>query len=131
MTHSILTHRGRHESFNDLDLIAFICLAGAAAEQPALRLRNASLLLSEWKNRLAHYGPGTIDLPLEIISASSKLSEEFHFILHVLEKQSEAFGTTIPSALLNESCPAPNVRFGEFPTSALLSTIERLRALIT
>jgi hypothetical protein len=127
MATSIQTFGKRVEIFNDFDLLALIALTNEIGDRAGERFDSLRPLFAVWKQNCIGYGPGTIDLELESIStnelAKSNLGE---LLTSVLEKLGE-FGDTIPSAFLKIWCQAPGVKFKNFPTTNVRSTIRRIR----
>jgi hypothetical protein len=131
MAHSIQSIGTARQVFNDLDLIAFVCLA--ELEMLSQQSRTYSALrpiVAEWKRALATYAPGTIDLNLRQVVESGPARSEFVQLLTAIGCTLERFGKAVSAPILNDRCPAPGVRFNEYPTQFLRAAIDGLRALI-
>jgi hypothetical protein len=135
MAHSIQTVGDRAESFNDLDLLVLICLAGQEVTSSAPSYPRLASFVKRWKHEVATYGPGTIDLRLDdlvtddLVTATGALSE-LDSMLTALRARLEQHGRTIPAAVLNSECPTPGVTFYDYPTMHLANACDRLAQLV-
>lgn len=130
MAHSIQVVGGKHEIFDDGDLIAVICLMGQALESHPNEYGGLRQPVTEWQENLKTYGPGTIELSLESLVSSADVVGQLLAFLEVVEDEIERFGKTVPALVLNERSRAPGVTFNDYPTALLARTVVRLRALV-
>lgn len=131
MANSIQVSGGSAEVFNDLDLIAIICLLDLEVESWPGRYAAGATILSEWKRDLEGYGPGTIDLKISEIGSSDAAKSDLICLLTAISEKADKYGKTIPAAVLNERCAPQGVKFHDFSVPLIKEAIARLKALLS
>ena len=131
MATSIQAIGERAEVLNDLDLLVLIALLNEVGHVAREQLESLQSFFDSWRENCVGYGPGTIDLDLEGISASENAKSDFEQLLKAVENRLEEFGETIPAKVLTRWCEAPGVTFNDYPTTTIKTTVERIRALMS
>ena len=118
---------GRHEVFEDIDLLLVVRLAILAA-----RNDEADEWLAEaWSFSYREHAPGVVDLGLRAIVANPENRASLLRVLSVVEDNLHAVGAVIPLASLKSDLKLPGVRFrADQDSGRIVSTLLRLRALI-
>ena len=129
MATSIQMFGDKWEMFRDTDLIAVLCLLlremeSRTNERPALRP-----LMRTWKNDLAYYTPGAIDLKLNSYTNLRNVRLDLLSFIDIVEIRLEQFGEIVPGYVFDD-CIVPGVKFNDYPSSAIMEAICRLRNLL-
>ena len=130
MGHSIQVVGNKVESFNDLDLVALLCLLAAETESAPNQYRAVAPLVANWNAELAGYGPGCIRLGLEERIEAPEARAELVRALAAVERRLRTLGAEVPANELNERCQASGVTFFDFPVPDLVAAISMLRRLV-
>lgn len=131
MSTSMQTVGNKAEYFRDLDLLALICLMSDGAQGTPDAFPAIVPIVAMWSRELANYGPGVIDLNLDVIASSEDLARDFGTLLSTVAARINGFGQTVPSSYLNGQCRAPGVTFADYSATLLLQALEKLRSLVS
>jgi len=131
MANSIQVSGGSVEVFNDLDLIAIICLLDLEVESQPGRHAAGATILSKWKRDLEGYGPGTIDLKISEMGSSDAAKSDLVSLLTAISEKADLYGKTVPAAVLNERCAPQGIKFYDFPVPLIKAAIARLKGLLS
>lgn len=100
-------------------------LSSASEKYPAIAPH-----VAKWRSDLSWMGPGMIDLHLDDVAASAEAREELVQLTGWLESKVLALGERLPASILNELSPRPGIKFFDYPTKLLSTTLTRLRQLV-
>jgi hypothetical protein len=131
MASSIQVVGSKFASFNDLDLLALLCLLVEEIEANPTAYGTVAPIVTEWHRQSATYGPGTIELGLDEIQPSDSARSELIASLEAVGQRAVRWGERIPESVLNRRCVAPGVRFVDFPVSAILDAGQKLQCLVS
>ena len=88
-------------------------------------------LTSEWMRALASYGPGVIDMKLDLAVSSKEVRSPFDRLLSAIDIKINRFGQIVQSAVLNERCRVPGISFVGYPSVFLTEAINKLRDVLS
>ena len=131
MTTSIQAIGDRAEILNDLDLLALIALLNEVRYETREQLKSLQPFFDIWHGNCIGYGPGTLDLDLEGISANENAASELEQLLKTVDNKLGDFGDAVPAKVLATWCDAPGVTFTNYSTTKIKTTIERIRVLMS
>jgi hypothetical protein len=130
MTTSIQAIGERAEILNDLDVLALIALLNQVGHEDREKFKSLQPFFDAWQENCVGYGPGTIDLDLQGISASENAKSELEHLLKIVENKLGEFSEMIPAKVLTVWCKAPGVKFSDYPKMKIKTTIKKIRALM-
>lgn len=131
MATSIQTVGTHSEHFNDLDLIAITCFMIDEVQQEPEKYPLMGGLVSEWIRTLASYGPGVIDIKLDLAVSSQEVRSCFDRLLWAIDIKINGFGPVVPAALLNARCRVAGISFVDYPSVFLTEATDKLRNLVS
>ena len=129
MASSFQTRNNNFKRFNDLDLVALICLFSHEITRRSVEYPTILPAIQRWGRDLSNYGPGTIDLNLDAFPASALADSEFLSAANAIKSFVSQFGETLPAWVLNENCNIRGIKFSDFPVSNINIAIDDLSAL--
>jgi hypothetical protein len=130
MASSIQIRSKKIKRFNDLDLIAIICLIYFEATRIPDEYPTILPTIKRWHRDLLSYGPGTIDLDLDKFPASALAVREFLAATNAVKAVVSQFGEILPASVLNEKCHIPGVKFSDYLVGNIEVAIQDLSFLL-
>lgn len=130
MATSIQIVGNRSETFNDLDLLVLLHLMIRSAEANSGDKGIRRKLAERFASVCEGYGPGTIDLQLDVLLSDQTLKSEFLRILSETESHIESVGETYPAQLLRDKWRTAGVKIGDYKTNLIRTVAEKVRTLL-
>ena len=130
MAHSIQVIGTTSQVFNDLDLIALLCLMLDEVRRHPEEFSTIAPTVRGWSASLADYGPGVIELDLASLASSHVERNELEALLSLVERTARRFGS-IPASFLNTESCAPGIEFSDYQSDLVSRTVEKLRMLLS
>lgn len=127
MAHSIQVIGNRAEVINDSDLLVLLGFMFVELKKDPKRYGLLVDISRKWQEITANYGPGMVDLHLEDVVASNQATKEMTQLLSLVKRTLIDAGNVIPTPLID----GPDMIFGEYKTSRLISAIEQIERLIS
>ena len=129
MAHSIQIVGEHVEIFKDSDLLSLVVLLNRLAVEEDFHMSKARGIIKQWHTKCEVHGPGTLDLELDVIVNDPVSRSEIDRALSLLEGKVKEFGMFVPAECLNAN-KLRGIRFVDYDTNFVLSTIKRVRSLI-
>lgn len=130
MATSIQVVHGRSQLFNDLDVIALICLMTERVASVETSYVQLNSFITEWNEALMNYGPGTIDLKFDELVASSAAFHQFTSLIDNIYDEMKRIDMHVLTSTLNARCRAPGVHFANYRGGLLTRMIDEVRSLL-
>ncbi len=129
MAHSIQEYKGKIAIINDLQLIIIIGVALQIIDQSG-KFESFRTLAEAWKDQLYRYGPGVIDLKLELFIPTPEKLKEFRALLEEVVTDVSTYGSAIPADVLNSRFSIHGIKFYDNKVSFIREAIKQLQGLV-
>lgn len=130
MAYSIQTIGNQFLILHDLDIFAVLAFINEAVSRAGRDYAALTKYLEQWQQDCHVYGSGTIDLKLDDLLASPTARMDLERVLASITASLNDCGATVPAEFLSCWCQARGVRFFDYPTTNVKTTVEKLTKLL-